>query len=455
MRMYGDESYSGFFRRLSFSPDGSLLVTPSGIFEAATPTSPNVAAASPSKSPAVLGGSQNNGPSNASSGPRSTVYLYGRANLTRGNAPIAHLPGHKSATLVVRFSPILYELRKSHTSAFSNSEDGGGIAPHTSIPLEAGKQKSVSLNLDPSMANTRNHASPSPAAGSSGGAGTTPSPIPPVKPVSMIGLPYRMVFAVATNDVVWLYDTQQGGPLCCFSNMHYAAFTDLTWSADGQTLIMSSSDGYCSIAVFDYGELGTPYSYQDQPSLDIKAFTGAGGHPQTSGTGSSSGAGASASGSGSATVTVTSLPVKKKPVLSTVPAASAPSSEGAAPHSQASTSSGGSASGSGTGKDVSLPARAPSRGSASEAGQGTSPGTGAGSSTAFALGIVLEGDQHHHPDFSGTTQDHKSSQAAAASETSGATEVDQDQDQPKKKRRIALQTSGAGAGAGVDAGASS
>ncbi|PWN20418.1 WD40 repeat-like protein [Microstroma glucosiphilum] len=471
MRMYGDESYSGFFRRLSFSPDGSLLVTPSGIFEAATPTSPNVAA-SPSKSPAGLGGSQNSGPSNASTGPRSTVYLYGRANLTRGNAPIAHLPGHKSATLVVRFSPILYELRKSHTSAFSNSEDGGGIAPHPSIPLEAGKQKSVSLNLDASR--TNNHASPSPAAGSSGNGGTSISPVPPVKPISMIGLPYRMVFAVATNDVVWLYDTQQGGPLCCFSNMHYAAFTDLTWSADGQTLIMSSSDGYCSIAVFDYGELGTPYSYQDQPSLDIKAFTGAGGHPQNSGVGSSStsaSASGGASGSGSGTITVTSLPVKKKPVLTTIPSSSAPSSEGpgAPPHSQASASSGSS-----TSKEA-LPVR---RSGASEAGQGT--GTGTGSSTAFALGIVLEGDQHPHttsgagaqkgtvgPAGAGVEGDTSAGADAGAGAGAGAALLDekaaamaaqgevgegqgqgQDQEQPKKKRRIALSTAtGTGTGA--------
>ena len=49
--------------------------------------------------------------------------------------------------------------------------------------------------------------------------------------------------------------------------MHYASFTDLTWSPDGQTLMMCSTDGYCSIVVFDYGELGQPYNYASQPSL--------------------------------------------------------------------------------------------------------------------------------------------------------------------------------------------
>ncbi len=72
----------------------------------------------------------------------------------------------------------------------------------------------------------------------------------PPRGISVIGLPYRMVYAVATQDSVWIYDTQQTGPICCFSNMHYASFTDLSWSPDGQTLMMSSTDGYCSVVVF-------------------------------------------------------------------------------------------------------------------------------------------------------------------------------------------------------------
>ncbi|CAO1628321.1 unnamed protein product [Sympodiomycopsis kandeliae] len=262
MRMYGDEAFSGFFRRLAFSPDGALLVTPSGIFEAqqTTPASPSLAMSpTTSKSPGFPPHGSPHAQTASSPGPvppRSTVYLYGRASLTRPNAPLAHLPGHKTATLVVRFSPILYELRKTHASAFAKSEDGGGVAPHPNIPLEAGKQKSVNLNPqsstpDPKQSQDNN----------------LPSHDAPPPPASMIGLPYRMIFAVATHDVVWIYDTQQGGPLCCFSNMHYASFTDLTWSSDGQTLIMSSSDGYCSVAVFDHGELGTPYTYTAQPCL--------------------------------------------------------------------------------------------------------------------------------------------------------------------------------------------
>jgi chromatin assembly factor 1 subunit B len=42
-------------------------------------------------------------------------------------------------------------------------------------------------------------------------------------------LPYRMIYAVATQDAVFVYDTQQTTPICVVSNLHYATFSDLTW----------------------------------------------------------------------------------------------------------------------------------------------------------------------------------------------------------------------------------
>jgi chromatin assembly factor 1 subunit B len=315
MRLYGDENFSGFFRRLTFSPDGALLVTPTGIFENSTqaalnqmqsPASPTVSThisrrkseqedmrASPASPLPTFAPSPAAPPPAASAANlhKSTVYLYGRGNLHKSNAPIAHLPGHKTASLVIKFSPILYDLRKTPVKG---TDDMDGIAPHPNVPLEVGKQKTVSLGFassatgipaassvalqdDPNSAGididrlpktTRSHSS----ASSSGSSPTKQTPpIPASSSTSMIGLPYRMIFAVATHDSVWIYDTQQGGPLCCFSNMHYASFTDLTWSSDGQTLMMCSTDGYCSVVVFDYGELGVPYQYQSQPSLQAAA----------------------------------------------------------------------------------------------------------------------------------------------------------------------------------------
>ena len=46
---------------------------------------------------------------------------------------------------------------------------------------------------------------------------------------SVFALPYRMLFAVATQDTVIIYDTQQSGPVCLFTNLHYTSFTDVSW----------------------------------------------------------------------------------------------------------------------------------------------------------------------------------------------------------------------------------
>jgi chromatin assembly factor 1 subunit B len=88
------------------------------------------------------------------------------------------------------------------------------------------------------------------------------------KPV--IPLPYRMIFAVATKCSVYLYDTQQKIPFGLISNIHYTRLTDLSWSKDGKILIVSSTDGFCSIIQFADGELGKVYkekSIQDIISL--------------------------------------------------------------------------------------------------------------------------------------------------------------------------------------------
>lgn len=48
-------------------------------------------------------------------------------------------------------------------------------------------------------------------------------------PVSVITLPYRMVFAVATQASVLFYDTQQTWPIAMVSNIHYGRLNDISW----------------------------------------------------------------------------------------------------------------------------------------------------------------------------------------------------------------------------------
>lgn len=79
------------------------------------------------------------------------------------------------------------------------------------------------------------------------------------KRTTLLPLPYRMVFAIATKSSVYLYDTQQKTPFAVISNIHYTRLTDLTWSSDGRLLIVSSTDGFCSLIKFEIGELGVPY----------------------------------------------------------------------------------------------------------------------------------------------------------------------------------------------------
>ncbi|XP_015277877.1 PREDICTED: chromatin assembly factor 1 subunit B [Gekko japonicus] len=163
-RMFHDDSMKSFFRRLTFTPDGSLLLAPAGCVESGE----NVT---------------------------NTTYVFSRKNLKR---PVAHLPCPGKATLAVRCCPVYFELR----SALSKEDTS---------------QK-----------------------------------------IGLINLPYRLVFAVASEDSVLFYDTQQSFPFGYVSNIHYHTLSDISWSSDGSFLAISSTDGYCSFVTFEEGELGIP-----------------------------------------------------------------------------------------------------------------------------------------------------------------------------------------------------
>lgn len=75
MTLYHNETLQSFFRRLSFSPDGSLLLTPSGLYNDEI----------------------------------NTVYINSRSGLNR--PPVAHLPGLRKPAIAIRFSNIIYNLR--------------------------------------------------------------------------------------------------------------------------------------------------------------------------------------------------------------------------------------------------------------------------------------------------------------------------------------------------------
>lgn len=42
-------------------------------------------------------------------------------------------------------------------------------------------------------------------------------------------LPYRVIFALATLNSLYIYDTESLPPIAIFAGLHYAAITDITW----------------------------------------------------------------------------------------------------------------------------------------------------------------------------------------------------------------------------------
>lgn len=90
------------------------------------------------------------------------------------------------------------------------------------------------------------------------------------------GIPYRIIFVVATSRSILLYDSQQQTPIGYISQIHLARITDLAWSNNGRLLMVSSYDGYSTLVTFDKGELGEIYSGPvfdpvDEPATVCKA----------------------------------------------------------------------------------------------------------------------------------------------------------------------------------------
>lgn len=287
IKLYGDESFTNFFRRLTFSPDGGLLLTPAGQFEDPSfPPEPKKAEETPQKKK-----SRSSDNINESTNPNSasSVFIYSRANFAR--PPIAQLPGHKKASVAVRFSPILYEFRNTVAGAEKSGEPEVG-------KLEKGKEGIDILgkasDVPPPSPRTEKGASvasiaaPSPLPPDASSTMTLLAPHPPNPPTpspsskpstpavpaapstgTVFALPYRMLYAVLTMDTVAIYDTQQAGPVCLLTKLHYDEFTDMTWSPDGQCLVMSSRDGYCTIVIFD--EI-FPSHHTQQSTLQLQSI---------------------------------------------------------------------------------------------------------------------------------------------------------------------------------------
>jgi hypothetical protein len=82
-----------------------------------------------------------------------------------------------------------------------------------------------------------------------------------------VELPYRIVYAVASQDAVALFDTTQAHPLATFTNLHYGTLTDVCWSADGKHLLVTATDGFATMVAISPADLGEMLSEEEQCSL--------------------------------------------------------------------------------------------------------------------------------------------------------------------------------------------
>jgi chromatin assembly factor 1 subunit B len=211
--IYHNETLTSFFRRLTFAPDGSLLFTPAGQYKTTTASALDI--------------------NKTTDSTIHTVFIYTRAGLNK--APIAYLPGHKKASVAVRCSPVYYTLRQvtaptRQITIDTSAEDEISALPEAAISTKTTPQTTMDPPPPTSAPSpAASMTAPSPKANELDHTAKAGGPTPPPGPPPAFDLPYRIVYAVATQDAVHIYDTQQQKPLAIVSNLHFATFTDLAW----------------------------------------------------------------------------------------------------------------------------------------------------------------------------------------------------------------------------------
>ena len=242
--MFGDEEVNPFFRRLAFSTDGSLLVAPAGITEtpqatdkkgkraALTTVDPNSGAAEKDKPKSTNGKDSAVKQKKLPVGTSPTVYLFARGQL-ENETPVAHLPGHRTSSIVVKFNPVLWNLRSKKSTSSKGKEkavQGDAMAQDSAMEVDgvpAGNSEEGTAGND-TMQVDREHGSMIPTEGKDAVNGSPGAEVPPSEN-GIFALKKRSIYAVATHETILIYDTQQASPICMFGSLHFAAFTDLAW----------------------------------------------------------------------------------------------------------------------------------------------------------------------------------------------------------------------------------
>ncbi|OMH80247.1 Chromatin assembly factor 1 subunit B [Zancudomyces culisetae] len=199
-KLFHDDNLNSFFRRLSFSPDGSMLYVPTGVYKEKITNADGRTIKVP---------------------PTETVYCWSREALL-GN-PDFHFPGHKKPTVATSVCPVKFKIDDrgdGNGDDNDNENEYGDTSKYFSIVAVASQNAVVIYGLDtPSTEYIQN---------------SSDQPLPPVKKSSAIAY---------------------------LGGLHYGTLTDLSWSPNGQCLILVSTDGFATVVTFDLNELGTPTPY--------------------------------------------------------------------------------------------------------------------------------------------------------------------------------------------------
>ena len=136
----------------------------------------------------------------------NTCHLFLRNNISK---PLAYLPTGEKFCHAVRFCPTRFQLIQCENSSRASQENSEIDEEETDV-----------------------------------------NPFP---------FPYRLIFAVATQNAVILYDSQHMTPFAYITDIHYTRISDIAWSRDGRLLMISSTDGFCTFVTFAEGEIGVEY----------------------------------------------------------------------------------------------------------------------------------------------------------------------------------------------------
>ncbi|KAJ1505530.1 hypothetical protein HMI54_005235 [Coelomomyces lativittatus] len=208
-KLYADPAHgTSFFRRLSFSPDTSMLITPAAI---APPSIPHLTSHSkPSRSKKHV--------------PHWACMGYTQFR----SAPTLIYPGFDVMPWCVRFAPF-----------------GLRILGSTSTDQESARIPTKAMGTSPSSQEDKHVPFTT---------NTTTSTTSTTTTLSSCSCYF---FAVGTDDGLFVYGTQGEYPILMIKNFHLYRYQDVAWSCDGHFLVGASHDGYCTVVIFEVGDLGS------------------------------------------------------------------------------------------------------------------------------------------------------------------------------------------------------